>query len=276
MNFESHQMQATRLKVSEKELYTTKFQAGLGLVAETKILLELWDDGLSRKDLYLKALNSGMFPNVTARRLLNIVSECFAHRYLAEDGRPAKNLKTLLPSLSSNEFQQFLLLYTCRANKILFDFIRNVYWEKYSAGYTEISNEDSLKFVRAAVDRGVTVKQWSESVISRVSSYLSGCCADYGLLESGRKSNRKILPFRISPKMLVYLVYELHFSGLGDNSVLEYEDWNLFGLNREDVFNEMKRASTKGYFIVQSAGDVVKIGWQYKNFAEVLDVITES
>lgn len=269
-------MQATSLKKTKKELYTTKLGAGLGLVPETTMLLELWEEGITSKDLFNKALQSGVFPNVAARRLKNIINECFAPRYLIGNGQPAMNLKGLLPSLAAAEFQQFLLLYTARANKILFDFVRDVYWEKYAAGYTEISTEDALRFVQIAVDRGLTVTAWTDSVIKRVSSYLVGCCADYGLLEQGRKSNRKIVPFRISPKMLVYLAYDLHFSGMGDNSLLEHEDWELFGLNQEDVLNEMKRVSTKGYFIIQSAGDAVRIGWQFENFTEVVNVIAES
>jgi hypothetical protein len=40
-----------------------------------------------------------------------------------------------------------------------------------------------------------------------------------------------------------YLAYELHFSGLGDNALLTHEDWQLFGLAREDALEEIKRLS---------------------------------
>ena len=64
----------------EARPYTTQLQAGLGLVRETKALLEIWKPGLSSVDLYEHALSSGQFPNVTARRLRNIIAECFAPR----------------------------------------------------------------------------------------------------------------------------------------------------------------------------------------------------
>ena len=264
------------MKENEKKNYSSRLGAGLGLVTETKTLLELWENGVSSKELFDQALQSGLFPNIAARRLRNIIAECFAPRYLTDEGKPAQNIKILLPQLSSAELKQLLLLYTCRSNRILFDFVKDVYWEKYSAGYTEISGEDALRFVRIAVDRGLTAIAWSESVIKKNASYLTGCCADYGLLETGRKSDRKILPFRISPKTLIYLAYDLHFFGLGDNSVLEADDWQLFGLHYEDVFDEMKRISTRGYFIVQSAAGAARIDWKYKNFKEVIDVITQN
>lgn len=262
--------------MQKDNLYTTKLKQGLGFVEETRALLELWEEGMTTLNLYQKSLKSGVFPNIAARSLLNIVKQCFAARYLVDNGRPAKTLKILMPMLTSAELQQFLLLFTCRANLILADFIKNVYWEKYAAGYNEITNEDSLRFVEIAIDRGLTVTKWSDTTISRISGDLTSCCADYGLLEAGRKSKRKILPFRISPKLFTYLVYDLHFSGLGDNSVLEADEWRIFGLEQEDVLNEMKKISTQGHFIVQSAGNAVRISWQYRDLEEVANVIAKS
>ena len=59
--------------MAENKPYTTQLQAGLGLVNETKTLLDLWSPGMSAVQLYQIALESGRFPTVTARRLRNIV-----------------------------------------------------------------------------------------------------------------------------------------------------------------------------------------------------------
>lgn len=68
--------------MSKSNLYTTQLQAGLGLMDETKTLLELWAPGMDVARLLQAALQSGSFPNVAARRLRNIIAECFAPRYL--------------------------------------------------------------------------------------------------------------------------------------------------------------------------------------------------
>ena len=78
-------------------MYTTQLQAGLGLIPETRLLLSLWKPGMSSPALYQAVLKSGEFPNVSARRLRNIVRECFAPRYLVADGRPAQYLKKYFP-----------------------------------------------------------------------------------------------------------------------------------------------------------------------------------
>jgi hypothetical protein len=230
---------------------------------------------MAAPQLLQQALKSGRFTTITARRLRNIIAECFAPRYLVDNAAPAIRLKRLLPRLGASELAQLLLLYTCRANLILADFIRQVYWERYSGGHTEISNEDARKFVESAIDRGRMEKRWSENIVRRVSAYLTGCCADYGMLQHESKSSRRILPFRIAPKAVAYIIYDLHFAGLGDNAALAHEDWALFGLDRFGALDEVKRLSLKGLLIAQAAGDVVRISWRRQSMEEVCDVIAE-
>ena len=239
------------------------------------MLLDLWEPGISANQLHQVALKSGRFPTVTARRLRNIVVECFAPRYLVAGGMPAKHLKRLAPTISTADLTQLLLVFTSRANPIFGDFVRHVYWSRYAGGYTQITNDDARVFVERGIDDGKTVKRWSESTVRRVSAYLTGCCADYGMLERGLRSTRRIIPFRISPSVAAYLAYELHFAGVGDNALLMHEDWQLFGLAREDVLEEIKRLSLKGLLIVQIAGDVIRISWKQPDMESLCNVLTQ-
>ncbi|GAB1471752.1 DUF1819 family protein [Chloroflexota bacterium] len=257
------------------ELYNTMLNAGVGMVNETIVLLGMWKPEMSLSELNSLALQSGQFPNITARRLRNLLAECFSPRYLTQNGAPAKLLKSVQDKFSSKEFKQLLFVFTCRENRIFRDFVQEVYWTTYVSGKEKLGNEEALAFVVRANQDGKTTKPWSENTIKRVARYLTGSCADFDLLESGSKSSRKILPFQIEPRVLALLAYELHFEGLGDNGVLNHADWKLFGMEREDVLNEFKRHARKSWFIVQSAGDVVRIGWQAKNKEELLNVIVD-
>ncbi|MGY6215759.1 DUF1819 family protein [Methylolobus aquaticus] len=261
--------------MTPSKLYTSRLGAGLGLINETLALLDLWEPGLSSADLNERARDSGQFPNVTARRLRNIIMECFAPRYLVDGGQPAKDLKALAPCLPRRDLQQVLLLYTARANAILADFIRQVYWERYAGGHQAISNDDAAAFIRKALDLGHMQKSWSDSMIQNGAGYLTGCCADYGLLESGRRNKRTIQPVYITPSMTVYLAYNLHFKKLGDNTLLQHEDWALFGLGAQDVLDELKRQQLKGHFLVQSAGDLVRLTWKYPDMETLCHVLAQ-
>ncbi|MCP4691971.1 MAG: DUF1819 family protein, partial [Desulfobacterales bacterium] len=232
--------------MKNRPMYTTRLQAGLGLIEETRTLLQLWRPGMNAPALHQRALAAGCFPNISARRALNIVLECFAPRLLGPGGRPAAVLKKLESSLSPAEFAQLLLLFTARANLIFSDFLKEVYWPRVFDQRDVIRNEEARAFVSRAVQRGKTTRPWSESTIRRVASYLTGCCADFGLLEPGRKQVRGIRQFRLEPAVAAHLAHDLHFSGLGDNSAAAHPDWGLYGLDKEGVRDVLKRLALNG------------------------------
>ena len=261
--------------MSQQRYYTTQLQAGLGLLEETRQLIQVYEPGMSASQLYEAALASGRFPLVTARRLRNIVAECFAPRYM-RDPYVAARLKSLVDRFSTAELNQLLFIYTARANLVLADFVREVYWARYSAGRNDLQLEDARTFVANSVREGKTQKPWSETTIKRISSYLMGCCADYGLLTTTGRNQRSIAAYRILPKVAAYLAYDLKFSGLGDNQIVSSSDWDLFGLERADVRDQLKRLSLQGLLIFQAASVVVHIGWTYKSMEELIDVIAQS
>lgn len=261
--------------MSQQRYYTTQLQAGLGLLEETRQLLQVYQPGMSASQLYEAALASGRFPLVTARRLRNIVAECFAPRYMRAP-HVAARLKSLVDRFTTAELNQLLFIYTARANLVLADFVREVYWVRYSAGRNDLQLEDARTFVANSVREGRTQKPWSETTIKRISSYLMGCCADYGLLTTTGRNQRSIAAYRILPKVAAYLAYDLKFSGLGDNQIVSSSDWDLFGLERADVRDQLKRLSLQGLLIFQAASDVVHIGWTYKSMEELIDVIAQS
>ena len=257
-------------------VYTTQLQAGLGMIDETDSLLSLYREGMSISELGKEALGSGAFPMMSARRVRNVVAECFAPRYLIDNGKPAMMLKQLQSKLSLTDIKQLFFIYTCRANEILADFIYQIYWPYYSAGKTEIQKQDAIDFVVRSNQDGKTSKLWSDSTVTRVSSYLIGCCADFGLLEGGaRKSTRQFNSFRIHRNIALYLSYELHFSGQGDNAVTSHQDWQLFGLEKFDVVEQLKTLSLEGHFVIQAAGGVINIDWKYKDMQGVIDAISK-
>ena len=261
--------------MSQQRYYTTQLQAGLGLLEETRQLLQVYQPGMSASQLYEAALASGRFPLITARRLRNIVAECFAPRYM-RDPYVAGHLKLLINRFTTAELNQLLFLYTARANLVLADFVREVYWARYSAGRNDLQLEDARTFVTNSVREGKTQKPWSETTIKRISSYLMGCCADYGLLTTTGRNQRTISAYRILPKVAAYLAYDLKFSGLGDNQIVSSSDWDLFGLERADVRDQLKRLSLQGLLIFQAASDIVHIGWTYKSMEELIDVVAQS
>lgn len=255
--------------------YTTQLQAGLGMIDETNSLLSLWRKDMSITELSSAALDSGVFPQMSARRVRNVVAECFAPRYMIDQGRPASWVKQLKEKLTRENLLQVLFIYTCRANQILADFVRQVYWPAYAAGKVVIEKQDAIDFVVRSNQDGLTSKLWSESTVKRVSSYLIGCCADFGLLAGGaRKSTREINAYHIDRSTTLFLAYDLHLSaGQSDNAMIANLDWRLFGLETGDVIAQLRQLMTDDHFVIQSAGGLVNIAWKYKDMESVINVI---
>ena len=261
------------MMVDHDKAYTVRLAAGLGMIEETLILLDLWHEGMDIPTLTRTARESGHFPSMSASRLENLVSDGFALRYMGNAGASARLLKVLGPVLARRELEQLMFLYTCRAHAILADFVRQVYWRTYAAGRDTLDNDAARAFITRANQDGKTTTPWSDGTIIRAARYLTGCCADFGLLERGHRTVRRILPYRIESRTVAILAHDLHFAGLGDNRLLSDADWALFGLEPSDVLNELKRLALKGAIIVQTAGGVTHIGWQYKTIDEVINAI---
>jgi hypothetical protein len=256
--------------------YTTQLQAGLGMVPETLDLLRLWKPGMIPARLAEEVVQTGLFSRATARRARNLVVEMFAPRYLVDHGQAAARLKYLNDHRFPQEaMAQLCFLYTARAQRILADFVVEIYWPKYSGGASTVSRHDAEKFVQRALDSGRTAMRWSDSTVKRVSGYLLGCCADFGLLASSGRGERSIQRFSMRPEAALYLAHELHFTGTSDTAIIKHRDWLLFGFEPVEVLNRLKSLSHDGHFVVQSSGEFVQISWKYQTMEDYLHALTQ-
>lgn len=256
--------------------YTTQLQAGLGMISETMDLLHLWEPGMIPAHLAERAVETGLFSRATARRARNLAAEMFAPRYLADDGMVASRLKYLVEHrFPHDSLVQLFFLQTARAQRVLADFVIEVYWPKYMAGASNLLREDAEGFIHRALDAGRMQKRWSETTIKRISGYLLGCCVDFGLLVNERGNNRTIKRFSIRPEVALYLTHDLHFRGLSDMAVVNHPDWRLFGLELAEVIRLVKNLSHDGHLLVQSSADLVQISWKYRSMEECLNALTQ-
>ncbi len=55
----------------------------------------------------------------------------------------------------------------------------------------------------------------------------------------------------------------------------QHRDWQLFGLEFQDVVELMKSVSHDGYLLIQSTPDLVQISWKYLTMEDCLRVLTQ-
>src|SRR5699024_1853281 len=160
-------------------MYDTNLAMGLGLIDETRVLLDAWAPPMSAEQLYQSVRETGELSQVSARRLRNIVVRCFSKRYLASKDQPASTLKRLITWLTSAQAAQLLFLYTCRANPVLADFVREVYWSGHESAAGYVTRAQAEAFIQRAIDDNKTPSRWADGQIKRMGRYLTGCCTDF-------------------------------------------------------------------------------------------------
>jgi len=255
--------------------YTTNLSKAQGMVPETLELLDIWEPGLSVVDLKARVRAMGALGKATQLRVDDMVGRGFAQRYLIDEAKPAQWLQQLLRNGGSRSvLRQLTLIYTARANLILHDFIREVFWRKYASRAGEVTKQDAQDFIEKAVVRGALEKRWSDSMVERVSRYLLGTLVDFDLIAANQFGHRQIRPLVILPETATFLAHELHFSGVADEELIRHRDWALFGLSSADVVACLEQAATRGHLFVQHSGALLRIEWKHPTMAEMLDALT--
>lgn len=254
-----------------KVKYNSDLLKSTGLIQETIVLIETYEPGMSINELYSIAVESNILSKASNSRIKDIITHAFYRRYVVGNGEVAENLKYLRTKYISNDaFIQLLLIYTCRANAILGDFIKTVYYDVINKGYQVIDSSDPKKFIDEAIKDGRIEKPWADSTKRKVSEHIIATLIDFKLIDK----SKKILPYHISDLAVNYLVHELHFNGFSDDQIIYANDWNLFGLNKDDVLGIIERLSFQGHFIYQHSGELLKISWKYNTMKESIDGIT--
>ena len=261
--------------MTAKSTYTTNLSKAQGMVPETLELLEIWEPGMTVVELKDRVRAVGALGRATQVRVDDLVGRAFAQRYLIEDGKPAQWLRQLLLKRAPRSLlRQLTMIYTARANLILHDFIRDVYWQKYHSRSGEVTKQDARDFIERAVGRGALERRWSDSMMERVTRYLLGTLVDFELISDNRFGQRQIRPLLILAETVIFLAHDLHFAGLDDQDIVHHVDWELFGQSRVDVISSLEKAATQGHLFVQYSGALVRMEWKYQTMEEMLDALT--
>lgn len=246
--------------------YNSNLAKGCGLIEETLILLSLYEEGMTKTSLadYIHQHNS--LSKYTEKRSKDIVNLVFYPRFVKRNHKvPSwlnnlRNRGVMLP-----QFKQLLMLYCARENAIMYDFIISQLNESRVSGNGILKREDIKRFIDNIVFNGKA--SWGETICHKQISYIKAVLADFDLID--KKNN--IMPFNIANTTVLYLMHELHFSGLSDMAIWNHEDWSLFGLDKYQVHERIMELNIKGGYIAQCSGELMTISWNYQNMEEFIN-----
>jgi len=255
--------------MSENQMtYNSNLLKGAGLIQEMLVLIEAYSQGESAQEFQKRVLKQGILSKSTDNRTIDVVRNIFKTRFLDQKLDVTSYIRTMRDKyVSMDVITQLFLLYTCRANPILADFIYKVYYKMVKRSYDAPILSDLTGFVNDAIASGLIKENWSDSTIEKVARHINTCLIDFKMVERGKQ----ILPFRASKFTVNYLLHELHFQGYSDMDILHHRDWQIFDLDSSSLASIAERISFRGTFIFQYSGEILKIGWNYNNMEGFLE-----
>ncbi|MCS5488900.1 DUF1819 family protein [Algoriphagus limi] len=244
--------------------YNSNLAKGSGLVNETLTLIEFYENGESKSEFITRCISHNVLNKSTEHRTKDIINLVFFDRYWRDNENVVQYLKLLREAgLSLDALKSLMFIYTARANQVLFDFVLELRKEKHSK---KVTRETSKAFLLRAISDGLA-PGWSDSMITRVSSYLVSCLNDFDLLD-----NEGFLKWNLpDSRVCNFFLHELHFKGYSDEKMAHDELWILLGLDFYQLIKEIERISFKGLIIFQYSGEILKIGWTFKTMQEYID-----
>jgi hypothetical protein len=168
-----------------------------------------------------------------------------------------------------------VLLCASRKDDLLYDFVAQRYWPAHAEGRLTLSIDGALSFFDDGYHKGYLPEPWSGAVQVKIARGLLGALQEAGMIRKGRGTRREIVTYRASDVLVAYLLFDLHFQGLTDSSVYEHQDWSLFGLSRDRLIARADELSEWQLFVVQHAGSVVRVTWNYDSMEEAVREIAD-
>jgi hypothetical protein len=253
--------------------YTEALAHGGALLDEMRALMSVWQAGELTPDFIRRVRRDDILGSTTARTISDYV-RVFARRFVASPGTPVRYMQRLLRGdVHRQVFADLAFYYTAEQDDLLRDFTVLRYWPLVREGRLTISTDDARQFIWEAEQDGRIRAPWSASVRKDMPARLLNALADFGLLGARKGGRRQVVPYRASDGSLVYLTHLLHESHVSDASLADQPPWLLFGLESRDVLNRLDQLAGDGWFVVQRAGEVVRITWKYQRLEEVVDAL---
>ena len=254
--------------------YTIAVCKGSAFLEETKTLLRAWHPGETTTEFRNRVVREDLLGKMTAYRASDIVRRVFAWRFFRPNNRPAILLKRLVERGRPGQiFSDLCFLYAARNDDLIRDVVSHLYWPALTDGRVSLSPAYVVEFLRQADRDGRVPEPWSEQVKLRVARGVLKAMTDFGLLQEVGRGKRELVPFRPADRTIVYLAYDIHFSGSTDASVVKHRDWSLFGLGAHDVTSALDRLSGEGWWLAQVAGSLIRVTWKYASMEEVVDAL---
>jgi hypothetical protein len=247
---------ASLVTIRDSKSYSSRNASKGAMLPElNRLLLELVN-GSSREN----ARNLVVVENVLNKKTFDnreTVWKRLSYRYFI----PGNNwiIKALVKAnaggLSSMDFLSLAYLYYAIRDRITFDFVTSVIWNKWQTGSTNVSAGDFLHFLESVEENASELKGWRKSTREKMASITLTALRDFGLLRG--TAIKQIQRPTISSEAAYHLLAILWSEGKRGRAIFEATDWRLFLWRESDISDAFIRLAQLGWITFERSGSTV-------------------
>jgi len=214
------------------------------------------EKGLNVDELRNIVLRGQMFPRTSYENRQRIW-DCLHYRYLAPGITwiPAGLGAASEAGVNSPEFLSLAYLYFALRDRLTFEFVTRMIWERWRGSSLAVSAIQLLEFLDHESDRHPAVKKWKPSTRTKLASSILAALRDFGVL-CGIYSKRIQRPM-VSPEAVFHLVCILLAEGHHGREVIEAPDWHLFLWSEDDAAKALAELAQKRWIRFERGGRTV-------------------
>lgn len=255
---------------SSRKVYSSKILKAGAILAETKTLLDSWDDGRSMRDNLDRFSKDNILGKASRSRDEDILW-AFRQRYLAETPVATSLIRLVKAKCPADILDRILYFHAARSDPLIHDFVVDVLWPKYMRGVQHILVRDAMDWIEEIVDNGCTRGPWSEKTIERSAQELMSTLRDFGVLQGIR--NKRLSPAYLPVEAFSYIAFYLSRLQPSGRRLLEDPEWLLFFLDLQAVERKFMEAHQLHLLEYYAAGSVVRIDFPSDTLEEYVHVI---
>ena len=242
--------------------FTTRNIKGGALLAESRRLVDVWNDGESTQN-NLERIRSHNLLGLPSRARAADTLEILRQRFI--DPQPSILPSLRLTARDSAVFRNACYYEASRNDDLLAFSTESVLFDWWELGRNAVPTD---RFERALMESAPTsrLKNWNEQTRRRVVHGLLSALRDFGILDG--KNNKSIAPPGLSLGGFAYVVGRMRQQDAGD--VPTSPVWRRWLLDDNRVRALFLEADRLGLLRYAEAGSVTRIDWIFDDLEEVV------
>jgi hypothetical protein len=236
--------------------YSARNSSKGALVAEAGQVFAALQSGLALPEVRERALTGGVLSQ-RSRNTRRRIWALLHYRYLAtrNDWLTAALQEACGIGPQSPEFISMLYLHYALRDRLTYDFVTGVLWQKWCEDLPFISRNDVLDVLDRASEEQPHILRWTENSRVKLAGSILTALRDFGLLKGTQKKVliRPILPLLTAEHLLRILTLE----GCRGRRVIEDGTWRLFLLSEQDVAATLTKLAQEGCIRFEKVGTTV-------------------